>query len=87
MGHTPGTAAEAPKQLDYPSERRLREWLSNHLQLAVHPFPAPDALAELEHRVLTIRDPPLNLDGMPPTQVQAAVSRLWSTLAAEATAP
>jgi hypothetical protein len=82
-----GLVALAPKQLDDPSERRLSEWISNHLQVAVHPFPAPDALADLEHSVLAILDPPLNLDGMPATRVRTAVSRLRSTLSPEATAP
>jgi hypothetical protein len=81
-----GLVALAPKQLDDPSERRLSEWISNHLQGRCT-FPAPDALADLEHRVLAVLDPPLNLDGMPPTRVRTAVSRLRSTLAPETTAP
>jgi len=42
----------------------------------VHPFPDRDALADLEHAVLRVLDPPLNLDAMPTTELRARVSEL-----------
>ena len=47
-----------------------------HLEVAVHAFAEADALSDLEHRVLGILDPPLNLDGMPTTPLRAVLARL-----------
>jgi hypothetical protein len=49
--------------------------MRDHLQVAVHPFSEPDALGDLEHHVLAMLDPPLNLDGMRPTPLREALSR------------
>jgi hypothetical protein len=46
------------------------------LTVAVHPFEDYDALADLEHRVLTELDPPLNLDGRPGSDIRRALTRL-----------
>ena len=40
------------------------------------PFAEADALGDLEHRVLAVLDPPLNLDGMATTPLRAALARL-----------
>jgi hypothetical protein len=50
--------------------------MREHLEVAVHPFAEADALGDLEHRVLAVLDPPLNLDGMPPTTLRAGLARL-----------
>jgi hypothetical protein len=46
-----------PKQLDRDSWQRLSEWLNGHLRVAVHPFSASDALADLQRQVLSILAP------------------------------
>ncbi len=70
-----------PKALSPESERRLSAWIANHLEVAVHPFPDPDALADLEHRVLARLDPPLNLDGVQPTPIRLRLAQLRAALA------
>jgi hypothetical protein len=54
--------------------------MHDHLQVAVHPFSEPDALGDLEDRVLAKVDPPLNLDGMRPTRLRTALSWKRRTL-------
>jgi hypothetical protein len=51
-----------------------------HLELAVHPFPDREVLADLEHHVLAALDPPLNLDGRPATVVRIKLSELRRAL-------
>jgi len=65
-----------PRKLDAGSERRLTEWILGHLEVAVHPFPDADRLGQLERRVLGTMDPPLNLEGMPPTPLRSRLSVL-----------
>src|SRR5262249_419625 len=50
-------------RLDRSSEERLRDWMRNHLMLAVHPFLNRDVLKDLEEQILRRLDPPLNLEG------------------------
>ena len=66
----------APGRLTPAGERELTSWMKAHLEVAIHPFAAADALGELERRVLHALDPPLNLDGMPPTSLRAALAQL-----------
>jgi hypothetical protein len=66
----------APRQLDSGSEQRLSAWMLEHLEIAVLPFADRDPLADLEHCVLAKLDPPLNLQGMPPTPLRRALSLL-----------
>jgi hypothetical protein len=70
-----------PRRLSPESNRRLSEWIGDHLSVVAWPFHDRDALAELEHQVLTTLDPPLNLDGMPPSPVRARLSALRSEIA------
>jgi hypothetical protein len=65
-----------PGQLDRSSEQRLSHWMRDHLQVAVHPFPDRDALADLEQHVLAQLDPPLNLESRPPTPARARLTDL-----------
>jgi hypothetical protein len=63
-----------PQHLSSDSEQQLSAWMCEHLQVAVLAFPERDPLADLEHRVLTNLDPPLNLDGMPLTPLRRSLS-------------
>jgi len=71
----------APRQLDSPSEARLSGWMRDHLEVAVFPVADRDPLGDLEHRVLRKLDPPLNLDGMPPTPLRSDLTRRRARLA------
>jgi hypothetical protein len=71
-----GLEIAAPGRLTREAEQELTKWMLAHLEVAVHPFAEADALGDLEHRVLGVLDPPLNLDGMPPTPLRAALARL-----------
>jgi len=55
--------------------------MRDHLEVAVLPFTDRDPLSDLEHRVLTELNPPLNLDGMTPTLLRLALSRRRAALA------
>jgi hypothetical protein len=56
--------------------------MRSHLQVAVHPFPEADRLADLEHRVLSELDPPLNLAGRPRTALRDRLSGLRALIGA-----
>jgi hypothetical protein len=76
-------AIEWVMQLERTAGRQPRD--TRHqgaLRVAIHPFAAPDALSDLESRVLAILDPPLNLDGMPPTPLRARLSELRRLISA-----
>lgn len=64
------------RHLDRASEQRLTHWMRTHLEVAVHPFATPDALADLERHVLSQLDPPLNLDGQAPSPVRTRLASL-----------
>lgn len=66
-----GLEVVAPRRLSRESELLVSRWIAKHLALGVHAFPDPDPLADLEHRVLALLDPPFNLDGMPPSPVRS----------------
>ena len=70
----------ASKLLEFGGEERLSQWIRAHLTVAVHPFANRDALADLEHRVLAALDPPLNLEGMPPSAIREKLTRLRAGL-------
>jgi hypothetical protein len=55
--------------------------MHSHLAIATFPVADRDPLAHLEHRVLTQLNPPMNLDGMPPTPLRSKLSRLRAGLA------
>ncbi|MDN5798258.1 MAG: hypothetical protein L0H79_21265 [Intrasporangium sp.] len=57
-------------------EDALTEWMSRHLQVVTVPVANPDTLGQLEHDVLQRLDPPLNLQGMPPSTVRERLSQL-----------
>ena len=72
----------APGLLTDHSRQRLSAWIREHLLVATVPVPEPDALTSLEDAVLAALDPPLNLDGMPPTPARHRLSELRSWLGA-----
>jgi hypothetical protein len=70
-----------PNVLSTEDERELSRWIAAHLQVAVHPFPHADALAGLEDQMLARLDPPLNLQGMPNTDLRTRLRKLRAQLA------
>jgi hypothetical protein len=62
------------------SEQRLSAWIADHLEVAVHPVDDRDPLSDLERGVLAELDPPLNLEGMPRTEVRPGLSQLRARL-------
>jgi hypothetical protein len=68
------------RRLEPASEHALSQWIRTHLSVAVYPFPNPDVLGDLEHRVLTRLDPPLNLDGLAANPVRTRLSELRRAL-------
>lgn len=65
-----------PRKLGRGSEQRLTTWILTHLEVGVHPFPDADRLGELEQSVLSLLDPPMNLEGMPLTSLRTQLSAL-----------
>jgi hypothetical protein len=47
----------------------------DQLEVAVFPVDERDPLLDLEHRVVSELDPPLNLDGTPTTLLRSELSR------------
>jgi hypothetical protein len=62
-------------------EAGLTRWMHDHLRVAVLPLPAAVVFAS-EHRLLELTDPPLNLQGVPPTPLRRTLSRLRSEVSA-----
>ena len=62
--------------------------MRSHLEVAVYAFAHRDALASLEREVLAALDPPLNLDGMPQSELRSRLRalRLELTSPGDATA-
>jgi hypothetical protein len=77
-----GLAPIGSRKLMPQSEQTLSSWMRQHLSLAVHPFEGADALGNLEDKVLAVLDPPLNLEGMPPSPLRARLSKLRRFLTA-----
>ncbi len=71
-----------PRKLGSGSEQRLTTWILTHLEVAVHPFPDADRLGDLERSVLSLLDPPMNLEGMPLTSLRTKLSALRRDIAA-----
>lgn len=55
------------------SNRRVSEWIVEHLSVAVAPFPERDELAAVEAAVVRRLDPPLNLGHCLPSQARAGL--------------
>ena len=55
-------------------ETRLTAWMQAHLSVAVVPEPDRTAVRLMEHTMLERIDPPLNLQGRPPSALRSAIS-------------
>ncbi|MFP5219779.1 MAG: DUF6884 domain-containing protein [Actinomycetes bacterium] len=78
---TLGAALRVPLDLAGPDDERLSVWMQQHLRAVVVSVADGDELGRLEQTVLDRLDPPLNLQGRPPTPLRAALSELrrkWS---------
>ena len=64
---------ERPGSLERDSNTAMSIWIRTHLHVAIVPFPDRDRLADIEEAVLDQLDPPLNLKGVPPTAIRAAL--------------
>jgi hypothetical protein len=68
------------RELDKRSERRLSQWMGEHLEVAVHPFSDRDTLKDLENQVLAKLDPPLNLNDVEQNDVRTKIEKLRENL-------
>jgi hypothetical protein len=80
-----GLKPTGPKRLTRSDEAHLSAWIRDHLSLAVHPYPDRDALEDLELRVLTRLDPPLNLRGMATSEARIALGAVRKRLSSPGT--
>lgn len=71
-----GLEMRTSKYLTRESEKALTEWMAEHLAVAWFPVDEAAGLAELERAVLQHLDPPLNLEGMPKSDVRSQLSAL-----------
>ena len=57
-------------------EPALTDWMMVHLRVLAAPYEDADTLGRLEMEVLRLLDPPLNLQGMPPTPLRRRLTEL-----------
>ena len=55
---------------------QLSAWISAHLRVIAVPVPNPDQLGRIEDSVLDRLDPPLNLQGRPPSMIRDRLTSL-----------
>lgn len=67
----------APRKLTDASEKRLTEWMNDHLMVSSRACPDRKKLGELEHALLMLKSlsPPLNIVGMPKSDVRTALMK------------
>jgi hypothetical protein len=65
--------ANGVKHID---ENELTQWMYDHLRIVAIPYDDGDVLGRLERDVLDELDPPLNLQGMDPTEVRLRLKAL-----------
>lgn len=58
------------------SEVELTCWMHEHLRVVVAPYANRDSLMDLEKRVLLQIDPPLNIEGMPTSDIRTRLTEL-----------
>jgi uncharacterized protein DUF6884/GIY-YIG catalytic domain-containing protein len=71
-----------PGTLAPESEQALTDWMLRHLSVIAYPCADRNTLRKLEDDVLDALDPPLNLEGRPPTPLRAELSSLRAGIAA-----
>ena len=69
-------AADRSQDIGLDGESRLSQWIRDHPAVALYAFEKRDVLADLEHRVLVELNPPLNLEGRPPSDIRTSLTRL-----------
>ena len=67
-------------------ESALTEWMMAHLRVLAAPYEDADTLGHLETEVLRLLDPPLNLQGMPPTPLRRRLTELRRVVSQKAAA-
>jgi hypothetical protein len=65
-----------PGQLNPDSNRKVSEWIRDHLQVAISPYDDRDSIAEVENATLDILDPLLNIRGRPATPARQRLTAL-----------
>lgn len=80
LRRTVGAILAGAQEATAIDEARLSRWLEAHAQVIAVPSPNPDTLGRVEAQVLGVLDPPLNLRGMPTSELRAAVRRLRSAI-------
>ena len=70
-----------PGKLMLEDNRRVSEWIRDHLRVAIVSFEDREALKGLEEAVLDALDPPLNLDGRPATALRQRLTDLRRAIA------
>lgn len=75
------TAALSSSDAGVADEAGLSGWMHAHLRVAVLPLPA-EAVFAAEERLLEAADPPLNLSGVPRTELRRVLSQLRSRVSA-----
>lgn len=64
---------QGPGKLAPEDNRRVSEWIGEHLRVTIVPWDDRDSLERLEEAVIETLDPPLNLDGRPATALRQHV--------------
>lgn len=68
------------RRIERDGERRLSDWMHDHLEVAVEPVGDRWSIDALEAAVLIELDPPLNLRNMPSSSIRSRLSTLRSDL-------
>lgn len=71
-----GLVVAKPGRLERDDNRRVSDWIKEHLRVAIVPYHDRDSLGRIESEVLDLLDPPLNLEGRPPTDSRTLLSSL-----------
>lgn len=65
-----------PGRLAPESNRAVSSWIKDHLQVAIVAYDDRDALGRIEDAILDALDPPLNIEGRPPTPARVLLAQL-----------
>ena len=79
-------SCKRPRTLDSESNRRLTEWIVEHMRVATCPIADRVGLGVIEIEVLHLLNPPLNLKHVPRTPARARLGELRRRHLGEATA-
>ena len=79
LEHEIGLTSTGRRRMDSASELLLTTWIAKHLAIAAVPLSDRLALLAQETDVLRLLDPPLNIQGMPPSEHRTRLSALRSS--------